>query len=122
MDQGTQFLNLLKDKIDITHVPFSARGSRLLLYKEAGESLLLIKLAERLICLDPNPEAYIRRRPFIHHLGFVDENGARLEFTLTPHGELYFQNVWATRPAFQDNHTAWAPTRQKHWCEVPRPS
>lgn len=107
MDQGTQLLHLLKDQIDITHVPFSARGSRLLLYKEPGESLLLIKLAERLIYLDPNPEAYIRRRPFIHHLGFVDENGALLEFTVTTSPEeLCFQTrLGDFRLAFQDNHT-----------------
>jgi hypothetical protein len=51
-----------------------------LLDQEAGKSLLLIKLAKRLICLDLNPEAYIRWQPFIHPLAFVDQGGALLEF------------------------------------------
>jgi glycogen debranching enzyme len=107
MDQGTQFLNLLKDQIDIAHVPFSARGSRLLLYRERGQSLLLIKLAERLIYLDPHPEAYIRRRPFIHNLGFVDENGALLDFAVTtsPEELCFHTRLGDFRLAFQDNHT-----------------
>ena len=45
MDQGTQFLNLLKNQIDTGRVPFSARGSRLLIYQEPGQSYLLVKLA-----------------------------------------------------------------------------
>lgn len=77
------------------------------MYQEPGKSLLLIKLAERLIYLDPNPEAYVRRRPFIHHLGFVDENGELLEFSVsTSPEELCFQtHLGKFRLAFQDNHT-----------------
>lgn len=107
MDQGTQFLNLLKDQIDIAHVPFSARGSRLLVYQEPGESLLLVRLAERLICLDPNPEAYISRQAFIDQLGFVDDAGALLEFTTTSYPDvLYFHTrLGDFRLAFQDHRT-----------------
>ena len=107
MDQGTQFLNLLKSQIDITHVPFSARGSRLLVYQEPGQSRLLVRLAERLTCLDPDPEAYLRRLPFIHNLAFVDEAGAPLEFKRdTSPDVLCFQTrIGEFKVAFQDNHT-----------------
>ncbi len=107
MDSGIQLLNLLKNQIDITQVPFSARGSRLLVYQAPGKSRLLVKLAERLICLDPNPEAYLRRPPFIHSLGFVDETGGPLEFTtITSPDVLHFRTCLGDfKLAFQDNHT-----------------
>lgn len=37
------YLNLLRNHIDITHVPFSDRGSRLLVFQEPGQSWLLVK-------------------------------------------------------------------------------
>ncbi len=107
MDQGTHFLHLLENQIDITRVPFSARGSRLLVYQEPGQSHLLVKLAERLICLDPNPEAYLRRLPFIHTLGFTNEASEPLEFDVfTSPDVLCFQTQLGDfNLAFQDNHT-----------------
>jgi hypothetical protein len=107
IDSGIQLLNLLKNQIDITQVPFSARGSRLLLYQEVGQSHLLVKLAERLICLDPDPEAYLRRPPFIHGLGFVDEAGDLLEFTTTTSPDVlrFRTRLGDFNLAFQDNHT-----------------
>ncbi|MEW6403242.1 MAG: trehalase family glycosidase, partial [Chloroflexota bacterium] len=107
MDQGTHFLHLLKNQIDIARVPFSARGSRLLVYQEPGQSRLLIKLAERLIFLDANPEAYIRRPPFIHTLGFTDEAGELLEFetSTAPDALCFGTRLGDFRLAFQDNRT-----------------
>ena len=107
MDFRTQLLDLLKNQINITRVPFSARGSRLLVYQEPEKSRLVVKLAERLVCLDPDPEAYVRRPPFIHSLGFIDEAGDFLEFeTATSPDVLCFQTrLGEFKLAFQDIHT-----------------
>jgi hypothetical protein len=51
------YLNLLRNHIDITHVPFSDRGSRILLFQEVDQSRLLVKLAERLTTVQPDIEA-----------------------------------------------------------------
>ena len=80
MNFTTQLLDLMKNQINITCVPFSARDSRLLVYQEPGKSRLFVKLAERLIALDPDPEAYVHRPAFIHSLEFLDEAGNSLEF------------------------------------------
>ncbi|MGD2143353.1 MAG: trehalase family glycosidase [Anaerolineae bacterium] len=74
------FLDLLRNKIDITRVPFSDRGSRLLVYQVPGQSRLLIKLAERLTELQPGLDAYRDRPPFIHSLSLVNEWGEQLDF------------------------------------------
>jgi putative isomerase len=107
MDQGTQYLGLLKNQIDITRVPFSDRGSRLLVYQHADKAGLYIKLAERLIRVEPGIESYLRRPPFIEDLCFVDEQGSALEFTTTTSPELIqFQtSVGNFCVAFRDQDT-----------------
>lgn len=75
-------LSLLENHIDITRVPFSDRGSRLLIFQDPGQSSLYIKLAERLTRLDENIEAYLHRPPFIRDLHLIDEQGEPLEFEL----------------------------------------
>ena len=47
--KSEDYLRLLKNHIDITKVPFSDRGSRLLVFKYLDRHQLYIKLAERLI-------------------------------------------------------------------------
>jgi glycogen debranching enzyme len=86
------YLTLLKNHIDITRVPFSDRGSRVLIFKEPERSQLFIKLAERLTELQPDIEAYLRRPPLIRDFCLVDEAGKALEFEVEslPH-VLYFQ-------------------------------
>jgi hypothetical protein len=86
------YFTLLRDHIDITRVPFSDRGSRLLVFKVPEQSQLFVKLAERLTELQPDIEAYLRRPPFIRDFCFVDEAGEILEFEVgsLPH-VLYFQ-------------------------------
>ncbi|HET90136.1 MAG TPA: hypothetical protein ENN99_05265 [Chloroflexi bacterium] len=85
-------LNVLRNRLDIARVPFSDRGSRLLVFQEPGQSRLLVKLAERLTQLQPDIEAYLGRPPFIRDLCLVDENGTSLPFEVVtyPHA-LYFQ-------------------------------
>jgi glycogen debranching enzyme len=101
------YLNLLRNHIDIIHVPFSDRGSRLLVFQEPGQSRLLVKLAERLIELQPDIEAYLRRSPFIRDLCLLDEEGEMLEFEVesSPH-ILYFRTrLGDFGLVFQDNQT-----------------
>jgi putative isomerase len=86
------FLELLRNQIDITRVPFSDRGSRLLVYQDAGQSRLHVKLAERLADLEPGLDAYLRRPPFIRDLSLVDQKGEALEFeTITSPEVIRFQ-------------------------------
>jgi glycogen debranching enzyme len=101
------YLNLLKNQIDISRVPFSDRGSRLLIYEAPAQSKLFLKLAERLTGLQPDIEAYLHRPPFIRDLGLVDEAGAGLDFEVIsyPH-VLYFRTrLGDFRLVFQDEQT-----------------
>lgn len=88
--QNSPYLSLLRNHIDISAVPFSDRGSRLLVFQEPAESRLFVKLAERLTGLEPNIEAYIKRPPFIHDLAFLDESGTPLEFETSSYPQALF--------------------------------
>lgn len=103
----TSYLNLLRNQIDITQVPFSDRGSRLLVFQKPGESRLFVKLAERLIGLDPGIESYLSRPSYINDLSFVNENGRYLKFeTVTQPNVVYFQTkVGEFGMVFQDSRT-----------------
>lgn len=100
-------LGLLQDQIDITRVPFSERGSRLLVYQYADRSCLYVKLAERLIHVEPGIESYLRRPPFLDDLYFVDEHGTALDFTTTTSPDLltFHTRLGDIRLAFQDETT-----------------
>lgn len=84
-------INLLRNQIDFSKVPFSDRGSRLLIFLNPDQHNLYIRLAERLTSLESNIEAYLHRSPFIHDLCFVDQHGQRLAYETStyPHA-LYF--------------------------------
>jgi len=56
-------LDLLRNHIDITRVPFSDRGSRLLVFKYPNTDRLYVKLAERLTAIQPGLETYRFRPP-----------------------------------------------------------
>lgn len=100
-------LALLKDQIDITRVPFSDRGSRLLVFQHSHRPSLYIKLAERLIHVEPGIESYLRRPPFMDELCFLDQDGQVLDFQLTTSPEvLQFQtSIGIFQLAFQDSST-----------------
>ena len=100
-------LKLLRNQIDITRVPFSDRGSRLLVNQYAEKSRLYIKLAERLITVEPGLETYRNRAPFIQDLCLVDGNGEALDFETTTSAEmLEFQTrIGPFRLVFQDANT-----------------
>jgi hypothetical protein len=101
------YLSLLRNHIDITRVPFSDRGSRLLVFHEKSPGRLLVKLAERLTEVQPDIEAYLRRPPFIRDLYFTDEAGEALEFEVETSPQLlYFRSrLGDFGLTFQDNQT-----------------
>ena len=109
MDVSTpgQYLNLLRNHIDITLVPFSDRGSRLLVYQQPDQSQLFIKCAERLTGLDADLDAYLHRPPFIHDLILVDEDGKTLDFEIvtSPHAVFFYTRLGEFGLVFQDTRT-----------------
>jgi hypothetical protein len=101
------FLELLKNRIDITQVPFSDRGSRLLVFKEAGAEHLYIKLAERLTSIQPGLDTYRFRPAYIRDLCFVDGEGMPLSYHLTtyPHVLLFQTRLGEFSMAFHQKDT-----------------
>jgi putative isomerase len=87
------YINLLRNQLDFTRVPFSDRGSRLLIYQAAYQSQFYVKLAERLTSIDPDIEAYLRRPPFIHNLHLIDENGELLDFEAISYPHILYLNT-----------------------------
>ena len=100
-------IDLLTDKIDITHVPFSDRGSRLLVYRDVNRNFLYIRLAERLIEYFSGIESYLTREPYIPELTFVNGVGEKLPFEITtkPHVLEFQTDLGEYKLVFQDIHT-----------------
>jgi putative isomerase len=82
---GVDYLNVLTNHIDISKAAFSDRGSRLLVFRNPHQNSLFVRLAERLIQLDADVEAYLRRPPFIQNLCLIDQDGSILDFEVTTH-------------------------------------
>ncbi|MGC9358476.1 MAG: hypothetical protein ACP5GX_11435, partial [Anaerolineae bacterium] len=101
------YLRLLKDSIDIVRVPFSDRGSRLLIFREPESCRLLIKLAERLISLQADIDAYRYRPPYVRDLSLVDGEGNELDFEVDtyPHALYFHTRIGTFALVFQDNRT-----------------
>jgi putative isomerase len=100
-------LPLLKNQIDITRVPFSDRGSRILVYQYVNRPSFYVKLAERLIHVEPGIESYLRRPPFMDDLCLIDEDGQVLDFHLTTSPEmlLFETRLGNFQLVFQDANT-----------------
>ena len=105
--ETSAYLSLLRNHINLKKVPFSDRGSRLLVLQDSEGSSLYVKLAERLTTIQPDIEAYLRRPPFIQDLQLLDENGVALEFTTITYPHLvYLQTrVGDFTLVFQDEKT-----------------
>jgi putative isomerase len=101
------YLDLLRNHIEMTRVPFSDRGSRLLVFRMPHQSRLLVKLAERLTELQPDIDAYRSRPPFIRDLYLMDEEGESLEFEIDifPHILKLQTRLGDFGVVFQDNQT-----------------
>lgn len=102
------FLRLLENRIQLDRIPFSDRGSRLLIYQEQRFAhTLYLKLAERLTSLVPGLSSYRARPPFIHGMRFIDEDGHTLPFDVIsyPHALLFQTPLGEFMLIFQDNAT-----------------
>ncbi|MFN2134304.1 MAG: amylo-alpha-1,6-glucosidase, partial [Candidatus Promineifilaceae bacterium] len=100
-------LSLLRNHIDIRRVPFSDRGSRLLVLQDADTPSFYVKLAERLTTIQPDIEAYLRRPPFIQDLCLIDEAGNMLDFRVMtyPHIVHLQTDIGDFALVFQDERT-----------------
>lgn len=100
------YFSLLTNHIDIRHVPFSERGSRILVYRYLDQNAIYIRLAERLTNLESNIEAYLNRLPFIQDLFFIDEKKQAIDFTVTstPNRLLFHTHLGDMELIFQDQH------------------
>lgn len=85
MNVNSEYLNLLKDRINLRQIPFSERGSRLLIFRSNG--YLTFRLAERWFKREGQLSAYRKRPPLIDQWVFTDEQGNPLEIQVTtyPH-------------------------------------
>lgn len=102
------YLLTLEQRIHLERIPFSDRGSRLLLYKDRRQpDTLYLKLAERLTALTPGLSAYRSRPPYIPNLRLVDGDGRPVPFETTtyPHALVFQTPVGEFRCVFQDAST-----------------
>lgn len=88
--ETSAYLSLLRNKIDIKHVPFSDRGSRLLVLLDKENPSFSVKLAERLTMIQPDIEAYLHRPPFIKDFYLLDEDGQVLDFKVTTYPHIVY--------------------------------
>jgi len=100
-------LNLLRNHIDITRVPFSDRGSRLMVFRTPHRSCLVVRLAERLTKLQADIDAYRERPPFVREVCLVDEGGELLDFEVVtyPHVVYLRTRLGDFGLVFQDKRT-----------------
>ena len=78
--QGSPYLELLKNRINLQHIPFTERGSRILVH--SLETGLIVRLAERWIKRDHRLSAYRERVPLLEQIQFADSNGNPLPVSL----------------------------------------
>jgi hypothetical protein len=85
LEINSPFLRLLRNRIDLHSIPFSDRGSRLLLLRK--EDGFCIRLAERWFKLKNQLAAYRDRPPLVDEWQFTDSEGQPLSFEMTtyPH-------------------------------------
>ncbi|MDR7560101.1 MAG: hypothetical protein QN210_04320 [Armatimonadota bacterium] len=80
-------LALLADRVDLSVVPFTDRGSRLLVFLDADRTRFHIRLCERWPRLDYVEGDYRARRPLVKDLHLTDGDGHPLPLTVhtAPH-------------------------------------
>ncbi len=83
--ETSPYLELLRNRINLRRIPFSERGSRLMVFR--GEAHLLVRLAERWFRLDGQLSSYRQRLPIVDAWELTDGEGRGLPFDVTtyPH-------------------------------------
>lgn len=99
------YSEMLHNRIDLETVPFSERGSRIMLFWE--KSGFYIKLAERWAAWEHEFGHYRRRPPIVHEFQLLDGKGATLAFELDayPHTLEMHTSVGDFRWVFVDEET-----------------
>lgn len=99
------YLTNLRDHLDLKRIPFSERGSRLMLLEEKGSFAL--RLVERWAAWESIYGHYRRRAPFIKTLALTDETGQPLpvELTTYPHLVEAATSIGTFRWVFADEET-----------------
>jgi len=102
---SSPYLNLLKNRIDLRQIPFSERGSRLLLFCQ--NYALSIRLAERWFKVDNQLSAYRHRPPIIEEWCLIDQMGQGLDFELQsyPHRLDFITSIGIFTLSFLDEET-----------------
>lgn len=72
------FSELLHNRIDLTHIPFTDRGTRLMLFRRENE--LFIRLAERWEKIQSRTGHYRLRPPILKEFAFLDDDGNPMPF------------------------------------------
>jgi putative isomerase len=105
MIANSPYLSMLKDRIDLHQIPFSERGSRLLVFR--ADDHLAVGLAERWYKQSRELTAYRNRPPILEELSFTDEEGHVLELALTtyPHCLECHTELGTFTVAFLDTET-----------------
>lgn len=99
------FLQQLRGRITLEEIPFSERGSRLLVFRQDAQ--LYIRLAERWFKWEDEVGHYRQRAPMLDDFVFTDANGTPLAFTLTtfPHALFFETRAGSYWLAFVDEET-----------------
>jgi len=105
LEIDSDFIALLKNRIDLTHIPFTERGSRLLVYRQNNS--LYIRLAERWFKREQQLASYRSRPPIIESWHLTDGEGRPLDFELTsyPHRLDFHTSIGDFRLSFLDSET-----------------
>ncbi len=82
------FLERLRGRINLEHIPFSERGSRLLVFSR--QHSLYIRLAERWAKWEAEVGHYRQRRPVLDNLQLTDEQGTPLEIEVVAYPHAVF--------------------------------
>ena len=99
------FQALLKNRINLRQIPFSERGSRLLLFQENDH--FAVRLAERWFKSAGKLSAYRQRPPIIEDWAFTDEDGEVLpcQVTTYPHCVEILTSLGVFSLTFLDSET-----------------
>jgi len=85
MTTDSPYLALLKNRINLRQIPFSERGSRLMVFR--ADDHLAVRLAERWFKREGQLSSYRQRPPLVDEWHLTDGEGCPLDFELTtyPH-------------------------------------
>lgn len=100
-----KYLPLLRNRIDLKNIPFTDRGSRLIVMER--EDGLNIRLVERWFKVDQRLSGYRERPPIIESLVFTDADGKPIAFELEsyPHRLNFYSSLGSFSMVFSDMET-----------------